>query len=105
MSIVLVGAGPDTTRSDNSIKPFIEACTSRKASRIGLFPAGRSYSAEHFAPDCPRLLDGVDVDIEIVSRDGGTATSLASTHWSSAVGRRRCTTTLWCQRSRRSATW
>lgn len=71
MSIVLVGGGPDTTRSGHCIAPFIEACTNRKASRVGLFLAGDSASAEHYASDYLRQLDGVDGVIEIVPLDEG----------------------------------
>lgn len=37
MSIVLVGGGPDTTRNDGCIAPFIEACKTSKVSHVGLF--------------------------------------------------------------------
>ena len=71
MSIVLVGGGPDTTRNDGCIAPFIEACKTSKVSHVGLFLAGDSTSAEHFAPDYLRLLDEIDGVIDVVPLDEG----------------------------------
>lgn len=71
MSIVLVGGGPDTTRSRSCIAPFVEVCKRRKATRIGLLLAGDSSSAEHFAPGYLALLDGIDGVIHVVPLDGG----------------------------------
>lgn len=71
MSIVLVGGGPDTTRTYRCIAPFIEACKRGKAARVGLFLAGDESSAKHFAPDYLRLLDGIDGVVDVVPLDEG----------------------------------
>lgn len=71
MSIALVGGGPDTTRNESCIAPFIEDCKRSKVARVGLFLAGDSFSAEHFAPDYLRLLDGIDGVIDVVPLSDG----------------------------------
>lgn len=98
MSIVLVGGGPDTTRNDSCIAPFIEACKSSKASRVGLFLAGDSFSAEHYAPDYLRLLDGIDGVIDVVPLGEGLGDITRFDALVIGGGRLRCTTPLLSQR-------
>ena len=76
MAIVLVGGGPDTTRSLSCLAPFVAACRRRGAARVGLLLAGDRASAEHFAPEYRALLPGLSVEVVPLADGVGDVTRL-----------------------------
>ncbi len=73
MGVVLVGGGPDTTRSATCVEPFIEECRRRSASRVGLLLAGDRTSADHFAAAYLALLGELAGTVEVVPLDDGVS--------------------------------
>ena len=71
MDVVLVGGGPDTTRSRACVAPFVAACRVRGATRIGVLLVGDRLSANHFAPAYLELLAGTDAVLDVVALDEG----------------------------------
>ncbi len=71
MTVVLVGGGPDTTTDRECVRPFVDACLQRGASRVGLFLAGDARSAEHFGPEYVALLAEIEKRIEVVPLEEG----------------------------------
>lgn len=65
-TVVLVGGGPDTTRSTSCVAPFVQACTQRNVERIGLLLAGDAPTAGRYAPDYDGLLASAGAQVETV---------------------------------------
>ncbi len=71
MAIVLVGGGPDTTRTASCIEPFRAACRRSGAARIGLLLTGDRSAAVHYAPGYRSLLEPTAGRVDVVPLDEG----------------------------------
>ncbi|MCT2262591.1 hypothetical protein M3F59_13360 [Brachybacterium muris] len=71
MSIVLVGGGPDTTRSPAVVAPFLETCRSTSVAHVAVLLTGSAHIAARFAWDYLELLAPLDTDVRVVPLDGG----------------------------------
>ena len=69
MSIVLVGGGPDTTRT-STISPFLDACSALDG-HVAVLNAGTAEIAAQFAWDYLSLLEPLDADVRVVPLEGG----------------------------------
>lgn len=71
MSIVLVGGGPDSTRSPAALTPFLKACRDASVEHVALLMAGSARIAAQFAWDYLELLEPLDADVRVIPLDGG----------------------------------
>lgn len=71
MSIVLVGGGPDPTRSPAVVTPFLEACRDASVQHVAVLLAGSAQTAAQFAWGYLELLEPLDAEVRVVPLEGG----------------------------------
>lgn len=86
MSIVLVGGGPDTTRSPAVVAPFLETCRSTSVEHVAVLLTGSAHIAARFAWDYLELLAPLDADVRVVPLDGGPVAEEIRTAGALVVG-------------------